>query len=438
MPSYFVHGLLWEALRAEAVDPKQRGALHNLFGSMRFPEYRELVFDAGLPLYELARAMRNAGSAPFQATRWLNQFAAPRRPGDRRGRGEAVSPRAASRVTLSPVPPYEFQPAVPAPARGAGGDPRPRPASSPSGGARPGPPRASRSRGLRSGTPALRSSSDSGRPWCANSASKSRVFGPLAPVEGPGFVVPSTPAALWVWLRSGDRGELVHESRRTERALADAFAMDSVVEAFRYREGLDLTGYEDGTENPTGDAAAALVSGRGPGLDGSSFVAVQQWVHDLDRFESFSPGVRDHIIGRRKSDNAELKDGPDAAHVRRTEQEAADPPAFLLRRSMPWSDARRAGLVFVAFGKSFDAFEFHLRRMVGAADRIVDHLFRFTRPGDRGLLLVSADRRRARRSQLPPLKARWKKRPASARRPAPPGPAAPPAAPGRDRRTPLG
>ena len=204
----------------------------------------------------------------------------------------------------------------------------------------------------------------------------------LAPVEGPGFVVPSTPAALWVWLRSGDRGELVHESRRTERALADAFAVDSVVEAFRYREGLDLTGYEDGTENPTGDAAAAaaLVSGRGPGLDGSSFVAVQQWVHDLDRFESFSPGVRDHIIGRRKSDNAELKDGPDAAHVRRTEQEAADPPAFLLRRSMPWSDARRAGLVFVAFGKSFDAFEFHLRRMVGAADRIVDHLFRFTRP----------------------------------------------------------
>ena len=76
----------------------------------------------------------------------------------------------------------------------------------------------------------------------------------------------------------------------------------------------------------------------------------------------------------------ELKDGPDAAHVQRTEQEAPEPPVFLLRRSMPWADARRAGLVFVAFGNGLDAFEYHLSRMTGAADRIADHLFRFTRP----------------------------------------------------------
>ena len=200
--------------------------------------------------------------------------------------------------------------------------------------------------------------------------------------SGPGFQVPSTPAALWVWLRSEERGELVHETRRVERALAGVFALDGVVDAFRYRSGLDLTGYEDGTENPKGDdaAAAALVAGQGPGLDGSSFAAVQQWVHDLDRFESFSQQTQDHIIGRRKRDNVELKDGPDAAHVQRTEQEAPEPPVFLLRRSMPWADARQAGLVFVAFGRSLDAFEYHLDRMTGASDRIADHLFRFTRP----------------------------------------------------------
>ena len=200
--------------------------------------------------------------------------------------------------------------------------------------------------------------------------------------SGPGFTVPSTPAALWVWLRSEERGELVHETRRVEKALAGAFALDGVLDAFRYRTGLDLTGYEDGTENPKGAAAAeaAIVSGGGPGLDGSSFAAVQQWVHDLDRFESFSAETQDHIIGRRKSDNVELKDGPDAAHVQRTEQESPEPPVFLLRRSMPWADARRAGLVFVAFGNGLDAFEYHLSRMTGAADRIADHLFRFTRP----------------------------------------------------------
>ncbi|HYU70983.1 MAG TPA: hypothetical protein VEL09_16840 [Burkholderiales bacterium] len=40
----------------------------------------------------------------------------------------------------------------------------------------------------------------------------------------------------------------------------------------------------------------------------------------------------------------------------------------------------RAGLVFVAFGKSLDAFEAQLKRMVGAEDGTTDALFTFTRP----------------------------------------------------------
>ena len=206
---------------------------------------------------------------------------------------------------------------------------------------------------------------------------------PIPAVAGPGFSVPSTPAALLVWLRADEPGELVHASRSVARRLGPAFAIESTVVAFRYREKLDLTGYEDGTENPTGEAATrtAIVSGSGvPGLDGSSFCALQRWVHDLDCFASFPQQVGDHIIGRRRSDNEELADAPAAAHVKRTEQEAVDPPAFLLRRSMPWSDGTEAGLMFVSFSASLDPFEHHLGRMTGATDGIVDHLFRFTRP----------------------------------------------------------
>ncbi len=201
-------------------------------------------------------------------------------------------------------------------------------------------------------------------------------------MEGTGFSVPSTPAALWCWLRGEDRGELVHTSRLVRRTLADAFEIDTVIDAFRHLDGRDLTGYEDGTENPTGDdaVATALVSGAGEGLDGSSFVAVQQWVHDLDRFESFGPDEQDEVIGRRRSDNEEREDAPEAAHVKRTEQEAFDPPAYLLRRSMAWADAAREGLVFVSFSASLDPFETLMRRMTGAEDGIADHLFRFTRP----------------------------------------------------------
>jgi putative iron-dependent peroxidase len=47
---------------------------------------------------------------------------------------------------------------------------------------------------------------------------------------------------------------------------------------------------------------------------------------------------------------------------------------------MPWVAGEDAGLVFLAFGKSFDAYEAQLRRMTGHADGVSDALFRFTRP----------------------------------------------------------
>jgi putative iron-dependent peroxidase len=205
---------------------------------------------------------------------------------------------------------------------------------------------------------------------------------PMPHHSGPGIDVPSTPAALWCWLRGDDRGELLHLGRKLRRALAPAFRAERVIDAFRYGEGRDLSGYMDGTENPTDDKAieAAVVQGRGAGMDGSSFVAVQQWVHDLDRIEAMEATERDHVIGRSLKDDEELDEAPESAHVKRTAQESFEPEAFVLRRSMPWADERREGLVFIAFGRSFDAFEALLGRMVGAEDGTVDALFRFTRP----------------------------------------------------------
>jgi putative iron-dependent peroxidase len=208
-----------------------------------------------------------------------------------------------------------------------------------------------------------------------------RVFPALS---GPGVQIPSTQHALWCWLRSDDRGELLHRTRAISAALGAAFQLGQVVDAFKYGDGdlgLDLTGYEDGTENPTGPDAisAAIVSGQGQDQDGSSFVAVQQWVHDLASFKSFPQLEQDHIIGRQLSNNEEIEDAPESAHVKRTEQESFSPEAFILRKSMPWANESEEGLIFVAFGHSLDAFEVQLKRMVGLEDGIPDALFRFSR-----------------------------------------------------------
>ena len=205
-----------------------------------------------------------------------------------------------------------------------------------------------------------------------------RVFPALnAMVENP-----STQHALWLWLLGDDRGELLHRSQAIEAALAPALSVLQVTEGFRYNTDRDLTGYEDGTENPVDDAAveAAIVANAGAGLDGGCFVAVQQWQHDLNGFAARPQTEQDNLIGRRKSDNEELEDAPLSAHVKRTAQESFSPEAFTVRRSMPWTENGKAGRMFVSFSRTLNAFEVQLRRMSGMEDGIVDGLYSFSRP----------------------------------------------------------
>ena len=203
----------------------------------------------------------------------------------------------------------------------------------------------------------------------------------LPPLTAPGLSIEIAPEVLWIWLRGDDRGELLHRSRKITCALAPALVLNDIVDAFKHADGRDLSGFEDGTENPVGDAAiaAALVGADSP-LAGSSFVATQRWLHDFERFEAMSTHTQDHAIGRRQCDNEELGDAPVCAHVKRTAQESFTPEAFVVRRSMPWAAGNDGGLMFVAFGNSFDAFEAQLKRMVGHEDGVTDALFTFTQP----------------------------------------------------------
>ena len=106
-------------------------------------------------------------------------------------------------------------------------------------------------------------------------------------------------------------------SRSIEKCLGDDFTLREEISTFIYRKGLDLSGYEDGTENPKDDAAReAAIVGSGP-LEGSSFPAVQRWIHDLGQFMALDVLHRDHTIGRRFKDNEEIPDAPASAHVRR-------------------------------------------------------------------------------------------------------------------------
>lgn len=217
-----------------------------------------------------------------------------------------------------------------------------------------------------------------------------RLAGPAAvpglhdfqPPAGARVALPATPLDLWLWLRGDDPAALLWRAEDLLARLSAVFTTTENLPAFRHAEGRDLTGYEDGTENPEGEAAlaAAFVDGQGPGLDGASLLAVQRWQHDLGAFRAMTATQRDLAIGRRLADNEEIEDAPETAHVKRTAQEDYEPEAFVLRRSMPWLDGGDGGLYFAAFGRSLAAFEAQLARMSGAEDAQVDALFGFSRP----------------------------------------------------------
>jgi putative iron-dependent peroxidase len=186
---------------------------------------------------------------------------------------------------------------------------------------------------------------------------------------------PASQGALWARFSHAEAGRRFDAARALGKLLGPGFVAEEEVDAFAYRGGRDLSGFEDGTENPKGRKAEEAAIAR----DGGSFVAVQRWVHDLGALERMSGAARDHVIGRRLKSNEEIDDAPPSAHVKRSAQESFDPPAFMVRRSMPYGGLREHGLYFVSFVENLDRFERVLRRMAGGEDGVVDALFSFSR-----------------------------------------------------------
>lgn len=194
--------------------------------------------------------------------------------------------------------------------------------------------------------------------------------------------IPSTQADLVIRIEHDDCGAIAKLSRSSLYCLAEFFKLDRQLECFKYGDGLDLSGYVDGTENPEGEDAvnAAILESDDQNLNGSSFITLQKWQHDLRNLQNRPQQDQDNIIGRRLSDNFELDEAPASAHVKRTAQESFTPEAFMLRRSMPWSDITGEGLHFVSFASNLYPFEVQFKRMLGAEDKIVDRIFEFSQP----------------------------------------------------------
>ena len=159
--------------------------------------------------------------------------------------------------------------------------------------------------------------------------------------------------------------------------------MDEVI-GFKYRDGRDLTGFLDGTENPKGKArtGAAFIGDEDPAFAGGSYVFTQRYVHDLAKWATVPVKEQEGIIGRRKADSKELPDNvrPATSHVNRNVIEENGEELKIVRHSFPYGTSSEHGLFFIAYARTLDIPELMLARMIGATgDGLHDRLIEFSR-----------------------------------------------------------
>jgi putative iron-dependent peroxidase len=180
-----------------------------------------------------------------------------------------------------------------------------------------------------------------------------------------------------LWL-SGSAYDVIFDVAR--KAIAELAGLASVVEetsSWPYRHDRDLTGFIDGTENPTLIEApeVALVPEGSPGA-GGTILLLQKWVHDAAAWESLADAEQERVIGRMKLDSVELEDKAPDSHVTSTDQ---DTFGKIFRRNMPYGTVTDHGTMFVGFSSAQRPLAEMLTGMAGSEDGVRDALTRYTR-----------------------------------------------------------
>ena len=197
-------------------------------------------------------------------------------------------------------------------------------------------------------------------------------------VGADGYVMPGTQHDALLWLSGSSYDVVFDEARQAINALAALASLAEEASAWPYRRFRDLTGFEDGTENPSLFEApdVVLIREGTPGA-GGTVLLLQQWAHDVAAWESLPEASQELVIGRTKPDSTELDPKPTDSHVARTDQ---DEFGTIFRRNMPYGTVSEHGTMFVGFCAEQRPLTAMLESMAGVRDGVRDALTRYTRP----------------------------------------------------------
>lgn len=209
----------------------------------------------------------------------------------------------------------------------------------------------------------------------APGTSPARLKGFNEPIVGAGgYTLPATQHDVVVWLAGAAYDVVFDVSFGVVSALASHATLAHEVVGWPYHRDLDLTGFIDGTENPTliEAAAAATVEPGAPG-EGGSVLLLQQWEHDAAAWIALPIAEQEQVIGRRKVDSEEIDPQAGTSHVASTDQ---DRFGKIFRRNIGYGTLTQHGTIFVGFSRDRERLDAMLVSMAarggGRRDRLTD------------------------------------------------------------------
>jgi len=205
----------------------------------------------------------------------------------------------------------------------------------------------------------------------------------------------STPGDLIFHIRAKHMDLCFELATQIMARLEGAVTVADEVHGFRYFDERDLLGFVDGTENPTGKAAAnaVFIGKEDAAFAGGSYVIVQKYLHNLDAWNKLPTEAQEKIIGRSKVSNIELDDAtkPLSAHNALTVIEEDGKEVKILRDNMPFGRVGYGefGTYFIGYSRTPRTIEQMLENMfVGRPPGNYDRILDFSTPVTGSLFFV--------------------------------------------------
>ncbi|HEX6931623.1 MAG TPA: Dyp-type peroxidase [Streptosporangiaceae bacterium] len=221
---------------------------------------------------------------------------------------------------------------------------------------------------------------------------------PFQPLLGSKHTAVATPGDLLFHVRANRLDLCFEYVTQLMNRLAGAVTVRDEVHGFRYFDERDLIGFVDGTENPSGLAAAqaAIVGGEDQDFAGGSYVVVQKYVHDVDAWNALPVEEQEKVIGRSKLTDIEMPDDvkPSNSHVAlNTIVDADGTQRQIVRANMPFGAPGRGefGTYYIAYAAAASVTEQMLVNMfIGKPPGNYDRILDFSTPVTGGLFFAPA------------------------------------------------